>query len=715
VLARSTVSAKIAEVLRNDRAAIAIALVDSVAGWEKYSAEITDDNSCHSFAQRETVAFVDYLISYFGTGDSIYRDLYIGEKLKQCYHEHDTPGAAIQRRRTIIAKDERALQSFVELALDQEACEVFAAELLFIRDVLTCAAEKQCRVLLIGDCLFLDMLGFLSVPLMKAGIQLVPTFITNKLVVGQHRELRALNTKPFDLIFYSPLSFAFHADFSELQFVRTAFRPTSYRKNLVDSAKRDIRSTIELLKSNFECPIFVHNSANLRRHDGTLFDFAKTVLTRRARAHAREDVNSWLAAYVEGFNSSARQLFLVDETAPLAAFSERVLSKTLYNGELQHPAFFCRVLSPTYEDIIVVQTALTKKKVIICDLDNTLWKGIIGEGAIEHLTDRQSILQSLRKKGMLLAISSKNDPQNVHWRGGTLSEDDFVCQQVNWNSKSENIQLIARKLNLKTKDFIFIDDRADERALVALSMPEITILDAEAVRTWSQLSLLATVLNESTDGDRTLAYKQREERERFLSEASESTGDDLKFDESQALKRLELKLELRFASQKELVRVAELINRTNQFNMNASRTNLPEVIRWHESDCYAIWIAEARDKFGSMGTVSVAVVEKTGRGVEIIVFVLSCRVFGYGMENALLNRIKRWLPNAPVIGHFKATPHNAPCHRTYPDNGFMMEGSEWVFRGEKSIPDVDWLTIKEAEVLASPGVRKMGRGILSIS
>src|SRR5450631_3746706 len=137
-----------------------MAFVTSVMDWEKYSAEITDDNSRNSFAQRETIAFVDYLISYFGTGNSLYRDLYIGEKLKQCYHEHDTPGAAIQRRRTIIAKDERALQSFVELALDQEACEVFAAELLFIRDVLTCAAEKQCRVLLIGDCLFLDMLGF---------------------------------------------------------------------------------------------------------------------------------------------------------------------------------------------------------------------------------------------------------------------------------------------------------------------------------------------------------------------------------------------------------------------------------------------------------------------------------------------------------------------------------------------------------------------------
>ena len=146
---------------------------------------------------------------------------------------------------------------------------------------------------------------------------------------------------------------------------------------------------------------------------------------------------------------------------------------------------------------------LAKKKVIICDLDNTLWNGIIGDGAVSHWTERQTTLLKLRKKGFLLAICSKNDPKNVHWRGATLSEDDFVCQQINWDSKSANIRRISQILNLKTKDFIFIDDRPDERALVTAAMPEITTLDAEAPATWSQLSLLAILLSENPDGDRT--------------------------------------------------------------------------------------------------------------------------------------------------------------------------------------------------------------------
>ena len=245
---------------------------------------------------------------------------------------------------------------------------------------------------------------------------------------------------------------------------------------------------------------------------------------------------------------------------------------------------------------------------------------------------------TLRKKGFLLAICSKNDAQNIHWRGGTLSEDDFVCQEINWDSKAENIRRIAKRLNLKTKDFIFIDDRADERALVATSMPEITTLDAESPRTWAQLALLAHVLNENIEGDRTLAYKQREERERFLGDSS--IGES-KLDESEALKKLQLELQIRFANRDEVGRVAELINRTNQFNMNGARTNLQEVTRWYQSDSYKIWVAEARDKFGKMGTIAVAVSQKASRGVEIIAFVLSCRVFGFGMESALLNRVKR--------------------------------------------------------------------------
>lgn len=679
----------IAGSLKSNRDKLGIALINSLTGWGKYESEISDPSSHNEFANRETVALVDYLSAYFATGEQTYRDLYIGEKLKQCFDPNDSLEEAIARRRAITSSDQRAYVDIVGPHLTPAGVDALETELRSIQDLLTYPGDKICRVLLIGDCLFVDLLGFLAVPLMKFGIQLVPTFVTSKLLAQQNREIADHAGKEFDLIFYSPLTYAHNVGFSQFQQVQTAFRTTSMAAAIVEQAKQDIRSTLKLLQRAFSCPVFVHNTANLRRHDGSWREQLKTIATQPVRASARRQINSWLEVYLDGLNSAGARLLLVDEMALLRRSSERKLSRYYYHNGLQHPAHFGQALAPVYEEAIFTQAVLAKKKVIICDLDNTLWDGVIGDGEVAHFVERQNILLNLRRKGVLLAVCSKNDIKNVHWRGGSLCEDDFVCQQINWNSKSENVRRIAKTLNLKTKDFVFVDDRADERALVQEAMPEILTLDANASSTWSKLALLASLLPENTEGDRTLAYRQRADREQFLSEQTIAEKD-----ESEALAKLKLRLKMRRAGRKELPRVAELINRTNQFNTCGTRTTLQEVSRWSESNSHTIWILEAADRFGSMGTISVAVVEETNRGIEIPTFVLSCRVFGFGMEDALINMVKRSRPGVPIFGHYKETSHNEPCRNTYPRNGFVWENSEWVFRGTEPNPDAKWLAIE---------------------
>lgn len=693
----------IVQVLRNERAAIALALVDSVANWEKYASEIAE--SRFEFAHRETAVFVDYLIAYFAEGDPTYRSLYIGEKLKQCYSPSEGPDAEITRRKNITARDRNAILSAIGSHLGAADYELLAAELDRMHGAITKPGEKVCRVLFVGDCLFLDILAFLTAPLFEAGIQLAPTFVTTKRLSEQHRELRRLEGTKFDLVFYSPLTYAFHIEFSESQYLRGALRSITHLKTLVASTQRDIVSVLQLLDGLFECPIFVHNTANIRRHDGTAVDTAKTIATQWARNYTRKTINRWLPQHLTQLNAKTHQhLFLLDETKLLETHSEYYLSQFFYGALLHHPARFGQALAPLYQDIVTAQLLLANKKVVVCDLDNTLWKGAIGEEAVEHYVDRQATLLALRRKGLLLAVCSKNDAKNVHWSGGTLCDDDFVCSQINWEPKATNIRRIAKHLNLKAKDFIFIDDRPDERELVTTAMPEVIALDADSPRTWRQLSLLATTMPDNAEGDRTLAYKQKEERERFLADAAPGSaltamlGVDSNsahdVSDAQALKRLGLTLSVRFADRKELKRASELINRTNQFNTCGSRTSLQEITRWHESKRHAIWVAEARDKFGAMGTIAVAVVEETKRGAEILAFVLSCRVFGYGMENALLNRIKSWYHGATLYGRFKETPHNQPCHRVYPENGFTWNDDCWTFGGGKEIADPAWLTIE---------------------
>jgi FkbH-like protein len=683
-------SITVASALRSCRHELAIALVEPLAAWEKYAKDLIGCTK-DEFAERETLAFVDYLIAYFSSGDPVYRDLYLGEKLKQCYEEKNTIHEAVERRHQVTSADIEIITRYTQPRLEQSESASLVNELLSIQKTLTTPVASNCRILFVGDCLFVDLLGFLVAPLMELGIQIVPSFVTPKLITHQHRELRRLADSEFDLVFYSPLTYSFNLGFSRFQSLRAAsFLPRQITETVI-AAQIDIKSTLHVLRELYECPVFVHNSANLRRHDGSWREKAKTLFTSPARRVARDAMNVWLSAYVDGLDSKVHRFSVLDETIVLKGASSLELSEYFYNAGLQHPARFSRALAPIYEDIIVAQAILSKKKVVICDLDNTLWKGVIGEGTVTHYHERQHILKQLREKGMLLAICSKNDPKNVHWRGGVLSEDDFVCQQINWDSKAGNIRNIAEILNLKTKDFIFLDDRADERELAKMAISDLTTMDADSTKTWRQLAHLQQIL-ETSDGDRTAAYKQRAAREEFIG-SSLSTENQASFDDIEALKKLDLRVNIRVASKGELKRVTELINRTNQFNMCGTRTTLQEVTKWHDSAHHSIIVADAEDRFGPMGTISVAILEKTARGVEISAFVLSCRVFGFGMEHALLSYVTEIWPGVCVYGHYKETPYNEPCRKTYPESGFAWHECEWVFSGYGNKPKFDWLTI----------------------
>ena len=136
--------------------------------------------------------------------------------------------------------------------------------------------------------------------------------------------------------------------------------------------------------------------------------------------------------------------------------------------------------------------------------------------------------------------------------------------------------------------------------------------------------------------DRTQQYRQREQRESFLT-GSVATAED----PGLAFSRLEIQVEIREAKAAELKRAAELINRTNQFNLAGSRTSLKELRDWQAVPGRRIIVVDARDKFGPMGLICVLLLDLNGPTVSIQAFVLSCRVFGYGIEDAVLNAVKR--------------------------------------------------------------------------
>jgi FkbH-like protein len=385
--------------------------------------------------------------------------------------------------------------------------------------------------------------------------------------------------------------------------------------------------------------------------------------------------------------------FLFDESPLLAEHGEDRLSRLLHAEHLQHPAFFGKALAEKYRDLAFARARLLGRKLVVCDLDNTIWAGEIGEGAVSHFLDRQRTLLRLKDRGIVLAVNSKNDPANVHWDGGLLKAEDFVSIQINWDSKIANMKRIREALNLKYKDYVFIDDRADQLDMMGQGLPEIHLLDATSEDSWRLLEAWASLPPRQSEGDRTAMYHERDAREGFLKEQEE--------DPAVLFANLKIHLTIRQAARGDLQRLTELVNRTNQFNLVGSRATFPEVSRWRDDPETTILLVDAADKFGRMGTVCAAVVRRDGGRLVLHTFVLSCRVFGYGIENAVLNTVKRMAwnedPKSPpvVVGEYTETPHNEPCRSMYPDNGFTWDGSRWVLEIKPDdVPaDPSWLTI----------------------
>jgi FkbH-like protein len=254
------------------------------------------------------------------------------------------------------------------------------------------------------------------------------------------------------------------------------------------------------------------------------------------------------------------------------------------------------------------------------------------------------------------------------------------------------MQRIQSALNLKIKDYVFVDDRDDERELMSLSYPDTLCLDATDARVWQRIALWADLLEDDPDMDRTLMYKQREARKAFICEDLSSPEE-----QAQQFRSLGLRLTVLRAQPHDLKRVAELINRTNQFNLEGSRTTFREASAWHESPDHVILLGQTADRFGEMGVTCVAVAACSASEMRILPFVLSCRVFGYGIERAVMNHLKeiaRQRGVRRIVGNYQVTPQNAPCKDFLSENGFRQQDGCWsIDVNAARLPNPPWLAI----------------------
>lgn len=353
----------------------------------------------------------------------------------------------------------------------------------------------------------------------------------------------------------------------------------------------------------------------------------------------------------------------------------------------------CNTIAQELLRYIVAATGRTKKCLVV-DLDNTLWGGVIGEdGATginvgpgspvgEAFQSFQYAIRSLRERGIILAICSKNNPADAEdaFRVRVdmpLKLQDFAASAISWGDKVSGLSGIAAALNLGADSFVFVDDNPAERAIARGAMPQTTVPElprdpAEFARFLQRQVYFEKLRISSDDIVRLRDYDARGQREQLHT----SSGTLLHY-----LTRLCTEIEVRPAGKGDVTRVHELFNKTNQFNLTTRRYTVADVQRFLVQPQFSLGVVTASDAFGPMGTIGVYLVESVDGVARLDSLLLSCRALGRGIETATMNCVKgevvRRLGCKRITAEFMPTAKNAPA------NGYLaVQGFDLVTRRE---------------------------------
>jgi len=341
------------------------------------------------------------------------------------------------------------------------------------------------------------------------------------------------------------------------------------------------------------------------------------------------------------------------------------------------------------------------RKVVIVDLDDTLWGGIVGDQGWEGLTlgghdpagealvDFQRELKTLTRRGILLAIVSKNDesiavdaiekhPEMV------LRLDDFAGWRINWDDKAANILDLVQELNLGLDSAVFIDDNPVERARVRDTLPDVLVPDWPADKRLYPAALLGLDCFDKP----TISDEDRRRPEMYVMERKRSDFRGKMGSLEEWLETLSMTVTVESLTATNLPRVVQLLNKTNQFNLTTRRVTEAELKAWVAKPGHQFWTFRVSDKFGDSGLTGVASVTTEDTRGRIEDFVLSCRVMGRKVEETMLRAALQWARQAglsELYAVYRPTAKNKPCLDFFERSGLHSPAEhvfEWDLRRE---------------------------------
>lgn len=351
------------------------------------------------------------------------------------------------------------------------------------------------------------------------------------------------------------------------------------------------------------------------------------------------------------------------------------------------------------------------KKVIVLDLDETLWGGILGDDGVDNLLlgghhpigeaykDFQKTLKTLKNKGILLAISSKNDEKNAlnaieNHPEMVLRKSDFVTWRINWIDKAKNIQEIATELNLGLDSFVFIDDNPFERERVKNSIPNVYTPDLPTdPMLYKQFLLQLNCFNFSAiteeDKKRTQLYSDEQNR-------TESKNSFLTVEEW--LKSIDIQVQCSKVNSNNFQRTLQLINKTNQMNLQSHRYSENEFQMRLDDHQISYYTISVKDNFGDAGLTGVIGLFSENDTLLVTDFLLSCRVMGRKIEDVMLtiiNEIAVKENKNNIIIKFINTEKNIPCQTFFEKTELKISENTYGWTTfSKSPKTIEYITIQ---------------------
>ena len=426
----------------------------------------------------------------------------------------------------------------------------------------------------------------------------------------------------------------------------------------------------------------------------------------------KEMVYDFNARLSDAFRSDP-QVFLFDFNSFVAKYGEiNVLDyRQFLVGDIKVSLSYIPHLAEELMGYVKANLGVNRKCIVL-DLDNTLWGGIIGEDGFDRIDlslkppgmafmEFQRVLLALYQRGVILAINSRNNEDEAlrairDHPFMVLREEHFATMKINWSDKISNMKEIAQELNIGLDSIVYFDDDPINRELMSKAIPQIKTIDLPDdpslyASTLMQINDFNTLV--MTNEDRKRGEMYREEHKRTELKRSSSNLEDF-------LKQLEIRVTMKKANNFTIPRIAQLTLKTNQFNLTTRRYQEEDVETLAQDHTKLIGCAQTQDKFGDNGITGVYIVNKNHVDKEwfIDTFLLSCRVMGRGIEDAMMGYILSKAKEEGVIkvkAEFIPTKKNKPCEQLLPNFGFKKEGEQWVYTYNVPIKQTNHVELNE--------------------